>query len=94
MLNRTKAAYLNRIAQPLRNHAAVKNFRNCGMIWAFEVDCPHADFAQRCFTLGLQQELLLRPIGHTVYFMPPYIISAAEMDQLVAGTLSVIEALI
>ena len=92
--NRTKAAYLNRIVQPLRSHAAIKNFRNCGMIWAFEVDSPHADFAQRCFTLGLQQELLLRPIGHTVYFMPPYIISAADMDQLVAGTLSVIELLI
>ena len=91
--NRTKAAYLNCVAQPLRAHAAIRNFRNCGMIWAFEVDSPHADFAQRCFTLGLKQQLLLRPIGQTVYFMPPYIISEAEMDQLVAGTLSVIEAL-
>ncbi len=92
--NRDKAAYLNRIAQPLRDHPAVKNFRNCGMIWAFEVDSPHADFAQRCFMLALQQELLLRPMGHTVYFMPPYIISEAEMDMLVARTLNIIEALV
>ncbi len=92
--NRDKAAYLNRIAQPLRDHPAVKNFRNCGMIWAFEVDSLHADFAQRCFMLALEQELLLRPMDHTVYFMPPYIISEAEMDMLVARTLNIIETLV
>ncbi len=92
--NRDKAAYLNRIALPLRDHPAIKNFRNCGMIWAFEVDSPHADFSQRCFMLALQQELLLRPMGHTVYFMPPYIISEAEMDMLVARTFNIIETLV
>ena len=92
--NRDKAAYLNRIALPLRDHPAIKNFRNCGMIWAFEVASPHADFAQRCFVLALEQELLLRPMGHTIYFMPPYIISEAEMDMLVARTLNIIETLV
>ena len=92
--NRDKAAYLNRIAHPLRDHPAIKNFRNCGMIWAFEVASPHADFAQRCFMLALEQELLLRPMGHTIYFMPPYIISEAEMDMLVARTLNIIETLV
>lgn len=88
--NRVKAAYLNGIAAPLREHPNVKHFRNRGMIWAFEVDSPHADFAQRCFTLALQHEILLRPMGNTVYFMPPYVISEAEMDLLVARTLFVI----
>jgi adenosylmethionine-8-amino-7-oxononanoate aminotransferase len=92
--NRNKAAFFNRIAQPLRDHAKVKNFRNTGMIWAFEVNTPHADFAQRCFSLGLQHELLLRPMGNTVYFMPPYVISEDEMQLLVTRTLKVIEALI
>lgn len=91
--NRIKTAYLNRIADCLRNHPKVKNFRNRGMIWAFEVETPHADFAQRCFTLALEHELLLRPMGNTVYFMPPYVISEAEMDMLVASTLHVIEQL-
>jgi adenosylmethionine-8-amino-7-oxononanoate aminotransferase len=92
--NRGKAAFLNRIAQPLREHPKVKHFRNTGMIWAFEVETPHADFAQRCFSLGLQQELLLRPMGNTVYFMPPYVIGEDEMQLLVARTLKVIESLI
>ena len=91
--NRVKAGYLNHIAAPLRDHPKVKHFRNQGMIWAFEVDSPHADFAQRCFTLALQHELLLRPMGNTVYFMPPYVISNAEMDMLIARTLLLIEQL-
>lgn len=92
--NRSKAAYFNGIAAPLRDHPKVKHFRNRGMIWAFEVDSPHADFAQRCFALALQHEILLRPMGNTVYFMPPYVISEAEMDLLLARTLLVIERLI
>lgn len=92
--NRVTAAYMNSICAPLQNHAKVKNFRNRGMIWAFEVKSPHADFAQRCFALALQQELLLRPMGNTVYFMPPYVISQAEMDILVSRTLKVIEQLV
>ena len=91
--NRNKTEYFNRIAAPLREHPKVRDFRNTGMIWAFEVESPHSDFAQRCFALALQQELLLRPMGNTVYFMPPYIISEAEMDMLVARTLIIIECL-
>ncbi len=91
--NRVKAAIFNRIATPLREHAKVRNFRNTGMIWAFEVETAHADFAQRCFTLGLQHELLLRPMGNTVYFMPPYVITEKEMQMLVERTLTVIDTL-
>ncbi|MEQ1742544.1 MAG: adenosylmethionine--8-amino-7-oxononanoate transaminase [Candidatus Nitrotoga sp.] len=92
--NRNKAIYLNRIAEPLRNHPRVKNFRNTGMIWAFEVDSLHDDFAQRCFSLALEKELLLRPMGNTIYFIPPYIISETEMDILVENTLAIITAII
>jgi len=91
--NRSKAAYFNRIAEPLREHPKVRDFRNTGMIWAFEVDSPYTDFAQRCFALALQQELLLRPMGNTVYFMPPYVIGEEEMQMLVMRTLGIVEAL-
>jgi adenosylmethionine-8-amino-7-oxononanoate aminotransferase len=91
--NRIKAAYLNTISALLRDHPKVKQFRNRGMIWAFEVESTHTDFAQRCFSLALQHEILLRPMGNTVYFMPPYIMSESEMDLLVERTLLVIKQL-
>ena len=92
--NLEKAAYLNQIARPLREHRSVRNWRNTGMIWAFEVDSPHRDFAQRCFAIALERGLLLRPIGNTVYFMPPYVISTEEMGLLVDRTLETIELLV
>lgn len=91
--NRAKVAFFNRIAQPLRTHPKVRNFRNTGMVWAFEVDTSRPDFTLRCFSAGLQHGLLLRPMGNTVYFMPPYIISEAEMQWLVTQTLEVIDCL-
>jgi adenosylmethionine-8-amino-7-oxononanoate aminotransferase len=91
--NLSKAAYFNRLAVPLRNHPKVRHFRNRGMIWAFEVDSPHADFAQRCFALALKYELLLRPMGNTVYVMPPYIITEAETEWLLTKILTVVDQL-
>jgi adenosylmethionine-8-amino-7-oxononanoate aminotransferase len=55
------------------------------MIWAFDADVSidaAATFSRRFFTLGLQHELLLRPIGTTVYLMPPYILDDGEIALL------------
>lgn len=91
--NRFKAAYFHEAAQALRSHPKVRNFRNTGMIWAFEVESPQPHFSRAFYRLALQHELLLRPMGNTVYFMPPYIIGREEIDFLVAGTLRTLEQL-
>ena len=91
--NRTKAVYLTRAAQCLALHPRVKNFRNTGMIWAFEIDTSDAAFARNFYQAALAHELLLRPIGNTIYFMPPYVIGEPEIDMLIARTLDIINAL-
>ena len=63
------------------------------MIWAFEIETEDPAFARHFYQAALERELLLRPIGNTVYFMPPYVINTVEMDMLVAHTLEVINAL-
>lgn len=92
--NRQKAARLSELATNvgLPAHARIKNFRQKGMIWAFDVDCADPRFARHIFAQGLQHELLLRPLGNTVYFMPPYVIDEEEMQHLVQATLRVIDA--
>ena len=72
--NRAKAKRWDAIAAPLAAHAKVRDFRRCGMIVAFEVETGRPDFARWCFARGLERGVLLRPIGSTVYFMPPYVI--------------------
>jgi adenosylmethionine-8-amino-7-oxononanoate aminotransferase len=32
---------------------------------------------------ALERGVLLRPLGNVLYFMPPYVISAAEIDTMV-----------
>ncbi|SEL20822.1 adenosylmethionine--8-amino-7-oxononanoate transaminase [Nitrosovibrio tenuis] len=90
--NRVKASYLNHAARPIASHPKVKNFRNCGMIWAFDVETSDPAFVGKFSQAALKQELSLRPLGNTVYFMPPYIIDQPQMDLLVSGTLRVLES--
>jgi adenosylmethionine-8-amino-7-oxononanoate aminotransferase len=61
------------------------------MIWAFEVETSDPAFAATFFQAALKQELCLRPLGNTVYFMPPYIITPQEVDLLVQGTLRALD---
>ncbi len=89
--NRGRSAKLTALAQPLAAHAKVSGFRNLGMIWAFEVDSGRDDFARWCFNEGLARELLLRPIGRTLYWMPPYCLTDDEMTLLAERTLEIVE---
>src|SRR6202008_1303679 len=52
--NRAKAAYLSSVAQALAQHPRVENFRNLGMIWAFEVNDNKPAFGQRFSQAALQ----------------------------------------
>ena len=61
------------------------------MIWAFEVETDRSQFARWCFAEGLTRELLLRPIGPTVYFMPPYILTDEEFALLAARTCEIVD---
>lgn len=64
----------------------LQNLRQKGMITAFEVTTENAEFARDCYTAGLRHNVLIRPIGNTVYWMPPYVISEPEIEQLVLAT--------
>jgi adenosylmethionine-8-amino-7-oxononanoate aminotransferase len=63
------------------------------MIWAFEIDSADGTIGRRIYEHALARELLLRPIGNTLYFMPPYTISDDELAMLVLRTLDTVESL-
>ncbi len=88
--NRARASELSVLAQPLASHSKVRNFRHLGMIWAFEVESERRDFSRWCFAAALDRELLLRPIGNTVYWMPPYVLGSAEAGLLAERTLEIV----
>jgi adenosylmethionine-8-amino-7-oxononanoate aminotransferase len=83
--NRLKAVQMNELLTPVVAHPKVRNFRHLGMIWAFEVETTDANFARSFSQSALAQGLLLRPIGNTVYLMPPYIVDEEQMSGLAQG---------
>ncbi len=88
--NLLRSETLSKLATPIAAHPKVKHFRNRGMIWAFDVQTTDPQFARKFFVAGLARELLLRPIGNTVYFMPPYIIDDEHAALLTERTLDVL----
>ncbi|MEQ1667749.1 MAG: adenosylmethionine--8-amino-7-oxononanoate transaminase [Sulfuriferula sp.] len=92
--NVRRGDYLDGVAYALRTHPRVIHYRRTGMIWAFDVVNAPADFARQFYLAALTQGVLLRPIANTVYFMPPYVISEAEIDQLVSAALSALDAVL
>lgn len=85
----------NRLAaqfDTLSHHPRVRHARRRGMIFAWDVSSSLPDFARRYARHALDQGLLLRPIGHTLYAMPPYVIDEAEGAYLAAGALAALQA--
>jgi adenosylmethionine-8-amino-7-oxononanoate aminotransferase len=84
--NRVLAKRLSEGLAPLAAHSKVSHFRQQGMIWAFDVEVEDtqlaATFSRRFFASALKHELLLRPIGTTVYVMPPYVLNDSDTDFL------------
>ena len=60
-------------------HLRRPNSNNSGMIFAFDVMTNNTHFSRDCYAAALEKSLLIRPIGNTVYLMPPYTINHEEI---------------
>ncbi|MFZ2995692.1 adenosylmethionine--8-amino-7-oxononanoate transaminase [Sphingobium sp.] len=70
----------------LASHRAFANPRQLGTIAAIDLMTGDAgylsDLAPRLRAFFLDKGLLLRPLGNTIYMMPPYCTDAAQLDRL------------
>ena len=69
--------------------ARIEHWRQQGMILAFDIKpkslkSPNS-FSREIFSAGLKEGVLIRPIGNTIYVMPPYILSTQETMQMGAS---------
>ncbi len=82
--NKTKSVYMYQKLQQFKQLECVENIRQTGMICAF--DLKDFDVSQRIglqvYKYALKHGVLLRPLGNTIYFMPPYIITMDEIDTI------------
>ncbi|MGA1807529.1 MULTISPECIES: adenosylmethionine--8-amino-7-oxononanoate transaminase [Sphingobium] len=73
----------------LAGHPAFANPRQIGTIMAIDLIAADAgylsDLAPRLRAFFLERGLLLRPLGNTIYLMPPYCIDAQQLDAVFAA---------
>jgi adenosylmethionine-8-amino-7-oxononanoate aminotransferase len=91
--NRVRAARFTEMLAPVAGHPRVRHFRTTGMIWAFDVQHAPPHFARDFHQGALARGLFIRPIGASVYFMPPYVIGEAEMALMADVVLSLLNQL-
>ena len=84
------------LAARLEGDARIEHMRQRGMIWAFDVREAHAGvrFAERFHLAGRAQGLLIRPIGRTVYLMPPYLLDDEHIAYLAERVVATLHAVL
>jgi adenosylmethionine-8-amino-7-oxononanoate aminotransferase len=78
-------------------HPLVEHPRQLGTIAAFEISAPSSGYLSsigpRLMAFFRERDVLLRPLGNTVYVMPPYCIGEADLDTVYAAISDAIAAL-
>ncbi|WP_150292894.1 adenosylmethionine--8-amino-7-oxononanoate transaminase [Sphingobium estronivorans] len=84
----TLARGLEQRLDKLAEHPAFAHPRQLGTVIAIDLMTPDAgylsDLAPRLRAFAGEQGLLLRPLGNTIYLMPPYCLDADQLDRVFA----------
>lgn len=98
--NRETAALMAEALEPLAEHPHVGELRRTGMIAAAEM-VKDRDTKEpfpfeerrgiRVYQHALKRGVLLRPLGNVVYFMPPYVITAEQIEHVAEVAAEAIE---
>jgi adenosylmethionine-8-amino-7-oxononanoate aminotransferase len=83
--NRKKSAYILEKLEKFKTLSNVAEVRQTGMVAAIELKGYKAEerIGLKVYQYGLDHGVLLRPLGHIVYFMPPYVITYEEIDKMI-----------
>ncbi len=74
-------------AEKLAKLNSVENVRVLGVILAFEIKTNsnkdyYGGFRQKLYDFFIQNQLILRPVGNTVYVLPPYVITNEQLERV------------
>mgnify|MGYP000667781224 CR=1 FL=1 len=82
--NQEKIKFINEELQKFKTLKNVKEIRQTGMIAAVELQGYKSEdrIGLEVYKYGLDNGVLLRPLAHIIYFMPPYVISKKEIKKM------------
>ena len=93
--NQLRAQDLDSAFSWAKTDSRISHCRQQGMILAFDVKSEYiknpVSFARQMFSHGLTEGILIRPIGNTIYVMPPYILSREETMWMASSVKSALD---
>ena len=73
-------------SERLEHRSGISGLRQCGTILALEIDDNAGDYMSdlgpRLLGFFRDRNILLRPLGNTIYIMPPYCIAREELESV------------
>jgi adenosylmethionine---8-amino-7-oxononanoate aminotransferase len=71
----------------ISGHLKVKDARSLGTILALELHTGEEstysnDLRKKIYPFFLERDILLRPLGNTIYVLPPYVIQESELNKI------------
>jgi adenosylmethionine-8-amino-7-oxononanoate aminotransferase len=75
--------------QRIKNHPKVASTRVLGVIFALEIKVEgkqdyYGTLRNKLYSFFIENGIILRPVGGTIYILPPYIISAVQLEKVYA----------
>ncbi len=93
--NEKKSCYMLEKLKEFEKLENVQEIRQTGMVSVVELKgyASEERIGLKVHQYCLDKGVLIRPLGHVVYFMPPYVISYEEIDKMMDTTLDAIKSL-
>lgn len=85
-------------AERMKDHPKIENARAMGTIMALDIRTGEGTSyfnskRNRLYEYFISREILLRPLGNTLYILPPYVITEAELDRIYTHIEDLLESL-
>lgn len=80
----------------VKAHHLVKTTRSLGVIFALDLDIEterYGNLRDRLYRFFMEEGVFLRPLGNTIYLLPPFTISEEELSVLYTAILNCLEML-
>ena len=80
--------------QKISGHPVVSTTRQIGVIYAFDLAIPmdrYGNLRDTLFSQFMERGIFLRPLGNTIYLLPPYIISDSQIEAVYNAVLEILD---
>jgi adenosylmethionine-8-amino-7-oxononanoate aminotransferase len=80
----------------MENHPKIADSRQCGVILALDLAnsaSRYGNFRDEVMDFFMKRGVFLRPLGNTVYLLPPYVISPAQLEEVYQGVEALLDQL-